>query len=138
MPPNQDVAVVLLADGAATVDDSMISDPVVEVALRRLTPLVRGAKPQVTLDDSRDRSMIKEALLALGGGHNLEQDEIRAWVPSNGWRDDAADQLGKWVATLNAGRTIRPSDQRLRADFLEQCRVDAGVDTSPRRTSRAW
>jgi hypothetical protein len=118
----------------------MISDPVVEAALRLLTPLVRGAKPQVTLDDSRDRSTIKEALLELrNGGHKLDEGEIAAWASDNGWRNDAAQEIGKWVASLNAGRAIRPSERgRLSADFVERCRAEAGVDASPNRTSRAW
>jgi hypothetical protein len=117
-----------------------ISDSVVAVALVQLTPLVKGAKPEVTLEDSSDTATVKEALVLLqGGGHYLDCGEIVAWAASNGWRSDAANELGDFAARLNAGRSLRTSKQpRLRNGTLEQWRSDAGWSAPQRRVSRSW
>jgi hypothetical protein len=117
-----------------------ISDSVAAVALAELTLRVKGAKPEVTLDDSRDTATIKEALLLLrGGGHDLDRGELVAWAASNGWRSDAANKLGEFAGSLDAGRSLRTSKQpRLRDGTLERWRVEGGWSPPQGRVPREW
>ncbi|MEX2644658.1 MAG: hypothetical protein WD249_00180 [Gaiellaceae bacterium] len=111
-------------------EPSLISEPVVAIAMQNVTHLIAHAHPDdVHLAANLDRATVREALKRLhAAGHRLESDELSAWALAHHWRPEAAEQLRDYAERISAGKRVprpRGTGQRLRDDIVDQWRQAA-------------
>ncbi|MGL6210120.1 MAG: hypothetical protein ACRC14_09865 [Paracoccaceae bacterium] len=84
----------------------LLADAVVEKALRGLSGLVNLSKAAI---NPRDKEHANDTLRILRAkGHTLDAGKIKSWAIQNGWQANAADELAKLAAKIQALRS-RPS-----------------------------
>lgn len=82
---------------------SLIHDPIVEVALNHLTSMINLS---TGLGNSRDKDMANETLRILRRkGHVIDPIKLRSWAIQKGWRSDDARELLLLAGKIGALKT---------------------------------
>ena len=110
---------------AARAPATLLSDPVIENALRMLTRMINLAHGVL---HPRDKQYANETLRILRAkGHAAPADRIKSWAIREGWKPDAADELGKLAARIFALKA-KPSLKEIHDPDGRYARWKSGVD----------
>lgn len=111
------------------IDEPLITDPVVKIALEGLTT---GVNLSSGLSHPSDKARAVQTFRVLhAAGHTWTKTEIHAWSLAHGWNAHGATELAHYAERIQQGRTFRTTGDPLRPDILDIWRTQAN-STAPK------